>query len=88
MQTVIDEYKQECYDKIKSLGSKGNLWLVKDSVTQNRYIMRKVSMNMQEVYQRLAAIHHANTVAVIDTFSCDGFLYIIEAINEQVRDFA
>lgn len=79
---MVGEYKLECYRKIKPLGSKGNLWLVEDSVTQNRFVMRRLSMELQEVYQRLTAIHHTNIVEIIDIFSCDGFLYVIEEYLE------
>lgn len=78
MQTIVNEYKLECYRKITPIGTKGNLWIVEDSVTQNRYVMRKLPMDLQEVYQKLATIHNTNIVEVIDIFSCDGCLYIIE----------
>lgn len=80
---IVDEYKLECYEKIKPIGTKGNLWIVEDSVTQNRYVMRKLSMDLQEVYQRLKMIDHANIVKIIDVFSNDGFFYIIEEYLER-----
>lgn len=82
MHMMVSEYKLECYRKIMPMGTKGNLWLTEDSVTQNRYIMRKLPMDSQEVYHRMAEIHHENILEVIDIFSCGGFLYIIEEYLE------
>lgn len=78
MTCMVNEYKLECYHKIKSIGENGNLWIVEDSVTQNRFVMRKLPMDSQRVYQRLASIHHINIVEITDIFIYNGFLYVIE----------
>lgn len=82
MDKMVNEYKLECYRKIMSMGEKGNLWLVEDSVSQNRFVMRKLPMDSQQVYQTLSSIHHANIVKIIDIFSHNGFLYVIEEYLE------
>lgn len=82
MTKIVNEYKLECYQKIMSLGTKGNLWLVEDSVTGRRFVMRKLSKDLQPIYQRLASIHHANIVEIEDIFLHDDFLYVIEEYLE------
>lgn len=82
MTELVNEYKLECFRKIMPFGAKGNLWLVEDSVTGRRFVMRKLSKDSQPVYQRLASIHHTNIVEIADVFLHDGFLYIIEEYLE------
>lgn len=78
MSEIVNEYKLESYKKIKPLGEKGNLWIVEDSVTGKYFVMRKLSMDVQKVYQILTGIHHPNIVEITDVFFCSGFLYVIE----------
>lgn len=82
MTQMVNEYKLECYRKIMPLGTKDNLWLVEDSVTGRRFVMRKLSQDLQPVYQRLALIHHANIVEIADIFLHNGYLYVIEEYLE------
>lgn len=82
MTQMVNEYKLECYRKIMPLGTKGNLWLVEESVNGRRYVMRRLSKDSQRVYQSLASIHHANIVEIADVFLHDGFLYVIEEYLE------
>ena len=64
MSEIVNEYKLESYKKIKPLGEKGNLWIVEDSVTGKYFVMRKLSMDVQKVYQILTGIHHPNIVEI------------------------
>lgn len=82
MTDIVNEYKLDCYQKIMPLGTKDNLWIVEDSVTGRRFVMRKLPMNLQQVYQRLALIHHGNIVEINDIFMHNGFLYVIEEYLE------
>lgn len=79
---IASEYKLECYRKIMPLGAKGSLWVVEDSVTRKRFVMRKLPMDSWAVYQRLSAIHHENIIEITDIFSHSGFLYVIEEYLE------
>lgn len=82
MTDMVSEYKLECYQKVIPLGTNDNLWIVEDSVSKGRFVMRRLPIDMQQVYQRLAEIHHANIIEIIDIFSHNGFLYIIEEYLE------
>ena len=72
MADYVEEYKLQCYRKIEPLNSKENLWIVVDSVTESRYVMRKLSMHSQEVYLILKTIRHPNILEVVDFFSYGG----------------
>lgn len=72
------KYKLECYKKIEVLNEKGNLWLVKDSVSGKLFILRKLSMDHKNVYQALSSIRHPHIVEVLDVFSYQDALYVIE----------
>lgn len=82
MTKMVNEYKLECYREIMPLGTKGNLWIVEDSVTGRRFVMRKLSKDLQQIYERLASIHHSNIVEIVDIFLHNGFLYVIEEYLE------
>ena len=41
--------KLPCYRKIQTLGAKGGLWVVQESVTGKRFVMRKLSQENREV---------------------------------------
>lgn len=79
---AVSEYKLESYQKVKGLGAKGNLWLVKDSVTERYFVMRKLPLECLRVYRLLTIIHHPNIVEIPDLFTHDGFLYVIEEYVE------
>lgn len=78
MINYTNEYKLENYQKIKPLNTNNNLWLVKDSVTEKQFVMRRLPIESQKVYQTLAKIHHPHIVEIIDVFSYNSFLYVIE----------
>lgn len=78
MVEAAGEYRLECYKKIESLGTKGNLWIVRDSVTEKHFVMRRLSLDSEPVYRTLAGINHPNIVRVFDVFTCAGYLYVIE----------
>ena len=61
--------KLPCYRKIQTLGAKGGLWVVRESVTGKTFVMRKLSWENREVYERLMSIRHPNVVWVLDVFS-------------------
>lgn len=82
MKEAVSEYKWECYKKIATLGTKGNLWMVEDAVTGERFAMRKAPAYMQPVYEEIASIRHAGIVNVTDIFLYQGFLYVIEEYLE------
>lgn len=82
MAGYVEEYKIQNYQKIKPLNLKDNLWIVMDSVTQKQFVMRKLSMDSQNVYLILSGLRHPNIIEVTDLFSYDGFLYIIEEYLE------
>lgn len=48
--------KPSCYRKIQTLGAKGGLWVVRESVTGKTFVMRKLSRENREVYERLMSI--------------------------------
>ena len=82
MADYVEEYKLQCYRKIEPLNSKENPWIVVDSVTESKYVMRKLSMHSQEVYLILKTIRHPNILEVVDFFSYGGSLYVIEEYLE------
>ena len=82
MKEAVSEYKWECYKKIAPLGTKGNLWIVEDTVTGKHFAMRKAPAHMQPVYEEIASICHAGIVDVTDTFLYQGFLYVVEEYLE------
>lgn len=79
----ISEYKLECYQVMKPLGKKGNLWLVQESVTCKCFAMRKIFAGSEKIYQMLLNIHHPAIVEIADVFSCDGNSYVIEEYLEM-----
>ena len=78
MNDLANEYKLDNYKKIKSIGSKDNLWIVEDQVTKKQFVMRRLPMASEQVYQRLTQIHHDSIVEIKDIFICEGVLYVIE----------
>lgn len=78
MSGLTNEYKLENYKKISPLNKSDNLWLVTDSVTQKQFVMRKINLGEEAVFERLMQIHNPNVVEVIDVFSCKGKCYVIE----------
>ena len=72
----------ECYVKIKPLGTKGNLWLVKHSKTEENLVIHRVSIHSKGVYQTLKEIHHPNMIRVVDVFDDEEFLYVVEEYLE------
>lgn len=82
MKEAVSEYKWECYKKIAPLGTKGNIWMVEDAVTGERFAMRRAPAYMQPVYEEIASIHHAGIVNITDTFLYQGFLYVVEEYLE------
>ncbi len=77
MNEAVSEYKWECYKKIAPLGTKGNLWIVEDAVTGERFAMRKAPAHMQPIYEEIASIRHAGIVNITDLFLYQGFLYVV-----------
>lgn len=78
MNTFTDEYKFSCYQTITPLDGNGNIWLVKNTVTDRQYVMRRLSMASADVYQKLLEIRHPQIVEVIEVIRKDGFLYVVE----------
>lgn len=78
MSRFANEYKLECFKRIRFLNDKGNLWLAEDSVTGDYAVIRKLSPDCREVYERLAAIRHPNLPEISDVFVHGGFLYVVE----------
>ncbi len=70
--------KLPCYRKIQTLGAKGGLWVVRESVTGKTFVMRKLSRENREVYERLMSIRHPNVVRVLHVFSDKGTFYGVE----------
>ena len=70
--------KLPCYKKIQTLGAKGGLWVVRESVTGKTFVMRKLSRENREVYERLMSIRHPNVVRVFHVFSDKGTFYGVE----------
>ena len=70
--------KLPCYKKIQTLGAKGGLWVVRESVTGKTFVMRKLSRENREVYERLMSIRHPNVVRVLHVFSDKGTFYGVE----------
>lgn len=56
--------------------------MVRDSVTEQVYVMRKLHMSSQRVCQALAGIDHPHIVKICDTFIYEGFLYVMEEYIE------
>ena len=82
MSEAASEYKLECYQIKKDLGTSGNLWLVEDSVTGKYLVMRRLSRSHEAVYRILQQLRHPNLTEVQDVFCCHGFLYVIEQFLE------
>ena len=78
MADLINEYKLDCYQKIKPLGTGGNVWLVEDSVDGGRFVMHKLPPDSQKIYETLKGIRHPGIVEISDVFCHDGFLYVVE----------
>lgn len=74
----VNEYKPPCYRKIQTLGEKGGLWAVQESVTGKMFVMRELSQESREVYERLKDIRHPNVVRVFEVFSVNGTFYGVE----------
>ena len=72
------EYKKEQYSIIQTLGEHENLWLVKDCLSEKILVMRKLPLFMQEVMKELALIDHPGIVHILDVFSFEQELYVIE----------
>ena len=72
----------ECYVKIRPLGAKGNLWLVKHSKTEENLVIHRLSIHSKGVYQALEEIHHPNIIRVVDVFDDEEFLYVVEEYLE------
>lgn len=82
MSDSVSTYKIECYKKIRPLGTKGTIWLVQDSVTEKIYVMHQLPLSAILIYQELQKIKHPNIVEIIDVFSHDSFLYVIEKYED------
>lgn len=82
MSEAASEYKLECYQIKKNLGTSGTLWLVEDSVTGQRLVMRRLSRNHEPVYRILEKLCHPNLTEIQDVFCCHGFLYVVERFLE------
>lgn len=82
MSEAASEYKLECYQIKKNLGTGGNLWLVEDSVTGKQLVMRRLSRSHEAVYRILEKLCHPNLTEVQDVFCCHGFLYVVERFLE------
>ncbi len=78
MTEAAQKYKLDCYKKIDTLNEKENLWLVKDTVTEKRFVMRKLSMEHMNIYQTLSSIRHPHIAEVLDVFPYQDELYVIE----------
>ena len=72
------EYKKEQYSILQALGERENLWLVKDCLSEKILVMRKLPLLMQEVMKELALIDHPGIVHILDVFSFEQELYVIE----------
>ncbi|NBH34611.1 hypothetical protein D3Z58_13825 [Clostridiaceae bacterium] len=70
--------KLPCYRKIQTLGAKGGLWVVQEFVTRKTFVMRKLSWENREVYERLMSIRHPNVVRVLGVFSDKETFYRVE----------
>ena len=75
---LVNEYKPTCYRKIQALGGKGGLWVVQESVTGKKFVVRELSQENREVYERLLGIHHPNVVQVLEVLSVKGSFYGVE----------
>ena len=75
---LIDEYRLACYKKIGHLGEKGSLWLVQDSVSGKYFVMRELTLENQEVYERMRSLCHPNVVRIFEMLSVEGKIYAIE----------
>ena len=49
--------KLPCYKKIQTLGAKGGLWVVRESVTGKTFVIRKLSRENREVYPQWTRGH-------------------------------
>lgn len=78
MSEFVNEYKLQCYRKIRPLNEKEDLWLTEDSVTGKLFVMRKLALDLREVYERLADIHHPNLTEIAEVFHYKGSLYVVE----------
>jgi Serine/threonine protein kinase len=79
---TVNEYKLENYQRVRALGEKDNLWLVKDSVTEKYFVMRRLPADSLRLCQILGQIRHPNIVEIFDVFTYGGFLYVIEEYLE------
>lgn len=82
MTDLVNEYKLDCYEKKAALGTKGTIWLVEEKVSGKRFVLRRLPMGAQKVYEILKGIHHSNIVEVEDVFCYGGFCYVIEEYLE------
>lgn len=82
MTALTNEYKLASFKKIEPLNEKDNLWIVVDSVTGSRFVMRKLSAESLKIYEILKTICHPNIVEVTDVFLHNDFLYVIEEYLE------
>lgn len=82
MSDLMSLYKIECYQKMKTLDTKGTLWMVRDKVTEQVYVMRRLHMSSQAVFQELSEIDHPHIVAIHNLFIHEGFLYAVEEYFE------
>lgn len=82
MSDLTSLYKIECYQKLKTLDTKSTLWMVRDKVTEQMYVMRKLHMSSEAVCQELSGIDHPNIVKIHDLFIYESFLYVVEEYFE------
>lgn len=82
MSDLTNLYKIECYQKLKTLDTKGTLWMVRDKVTEQVYVMRKLHMYSEAVCQELSGIDHPNIIEIHDLFIYESFLYVVEEYFE------
>ncbi len=82
MSENTNAYKLQSYNRIRPLGTKGAIWLVSDSVTGEKFVMRILSADSYQVYRKLARLRHPNLVRVADVILSQGKLYVIEEYLE------
>lgn len=82
MSEAASEYRLECCQIRKELGTGGNLWLVEDAVTGEQMVLRRLSRSHEGVYEILKNLRHPSLTEVRDVFCCQGFLYVTETFLE------
>lgn len=78
MSETAGQYKLERFERVKPLNEQDNLWLVRDSVTQEALVLRQLSPGTGQVYRRLETLRHPGVVSVREVFSCGEADYAVE----------